>query len=439
MSARFEMLEIPGSGAHATVCIVRDHHHGGARRALKVLREDFDAESAEARRVRDEGRILQRIRHPSLPRVYERLELGGRQVLVMDALEGPSLAAVVRQQGALPVGVAAMLLAGVASAVHAAYTSSPADGGHPARLVHRDLNLANIVVEVDGTVRVLDFGLARAEFLDREAVTMISLLGTPGYTAPEGLRAIQDNPGLDVYSLGICAVALLGGYVPILSRKPPRHRSGLQDVLAKLEEKGIPEGVRVLVGRMCAHDPSARPTMGEVGRALEEWCEPEAFAGWIQQVVVPLHESRKRLDPLLHQAYPQLAFLEGVTLGAQGDPSPAERADHLVRRFLTREDWAGRTQDLKWVLSRHPAWSAAPFLEVLEPLSVSWWRRPRRPASREVAVAVCALSHRPSQEVYDRVRPLERHRHPFVSELARAVGRGEELSLDRIEAHRWSK
>lgn len=437
MDGRFTILGIPGSGAHATVCIVRDGEAGEVR-ALKVLGEDYEPESMEARRVRDEGRILQRLSHPGLPRVHEQLEIAGRQVLVMDFVDGPSLAWWMRSEKRLPPGIAFAIARQVAEVVDHAYVGDPGHTGHPAKLIHRDLNPTNILLDRSGRVKVLDFGLARAEFVDRESFTAVSLLGTPGYTAPEGLRAIPDNPRLDVYSLGICLIAMLGGHVPMLSRDPVRHRTQLERSLARVEELSGVVGARLdLVRRCCSHDPAGRPGMSEVVEAI-----PDGSADletYVKERVLPAHRARRQVDPLVHGAYGELAFIEGILVG-DGDGTPPERADRVVRRFLARPRWEARISDLKWVLVRYPAWTSAPFLERLEPVLTPWWRRRGHlPSARVVATSLAACSHRTGPDVQQAAEQLVKSRNATVASIAARILEGEEVPLESLEQISWMK
>jgi serine/threonine-protein kinase len=435
MDARFEILDIPGSGAHATVCIARDHE-AGAIRALKVLREGFDPESSEARRVRDEGRILERVQHRALPRVYAQLEIAGRQVLVMDFVDGPSVAWLIRRLGALPVDVALQIVRDVAEAVHHVYTAS-GDGGHPARLVHRDLNLSNVLLDRRKGVRVLDFGMARAEFVDREAHTLVSLRGTPGYTAPEGLRAIADNPGLDVYSLGIGLLVMCSGHLPVLSRKENLHAEGLVALAKHVVETTGRADAAELATAMCAFHPGDRPTMGDVVDRIPD--RPEVLEAFLAREVADVLATRQAVDPLIHQSYPELAFLEGVHMGANSDNASA-RADELVRRFLRRPAWMERTQDLKWLLARYPEWTSAPFVEALAPLERPWWKiGPPALHPRGAVVCLCALSHRPGAGLETGLARARRVRHPAVAEVMGVIATGQVVPIERAEQFDWSK
>src|SRR5690606_32588899 len=100
-----------------------------------------------------------------------------------------------------PVPAALAACAAVASALDAAY-AGPADGGVPLRLVHRDIKPSNIRLTPDGDLKVLDFGIARADFEGREALTQSIRYGSLRYMAPERRRQEPDGPAGDVYALG---------------------------------------------------------------------------------------------------------------------------------------------------------------------------------------------------------------------------------------------
>jgi serine/threonine protein kinase len=407
--------------------------------ALKVLRTEFDEESDEARRVRDEGVLLAALDHPVIVGLHERFQVGEREVLAMEWVEGPALAQVVRKLGRIEVPVALAIARRVAEA--ASYAWGHEYEGRPLNLVHRDLNLSNILISIRGEVKILDYGLAKAEFDGREAQTLVQLQGTAGYTPPEGLH---HDPCVDVYALGVCLFYMLSGHMPVLSRRPLGHRASLDEHLQFLREelrrRGEPvESVEGLLRALCAYEPHQRPLMREVIAQIDALQpEPVDLVAWADTHVHPLHIARERIAPRDHPSWAQLAFLEGpedlrepVITTEEVDP------DERLRRFLRKRDWFRRSRELSVLLSRHPGWSPAPLLEVLPRRVVPWWNPfARREPAEPVRVALRFLAHRPCDEVHDRVSILVRHHDPSVRRLAEAIVQGRDITAEESQPPR---
>ncbi|MCK9877732.1 serine/threonine protein kinase [Frankia sp. Ag45/Mut15] len=173
--------------------------------AVKFVRfPDGQTDQDLVRRFVRESRITARLVHPGVPAVYDAGMHDGRPYLVMQRVHGISVADLVAEAGALPIGWAAAIGAQVASVLTVA---------HRASLVHRDLKPANLMLEPDGTVKVLDFGLAVG--LDRADLSKITLtgqhLGTPAYMAPEQVLAGLSTPATDLYALGATLFEMLTG------------------------------------------------------------------------------------------------------------------------------------------------------------------------------------------------------------------------------------
>lgn len=431
--SRFEILDIPGSGASATVCLAKDRQvpdRGPV--CLKVLKTEYDSESSEAKRVRDEARLLALLKHPNIVGLYDQLLIQEREVLVMEWVEGPPLSRIVRKTGKLPHRVALEVARQVALATHYAYTLPREDG--PLRLVHRDLTLDNILMSVRGEVKILDYGLAKADFSEREAQTKISLRATPAYAAPEGLNTISDNPKLDVYALGISLFFMVTGHLPVLSRNALAHRDGLSEQLAWLKREckaDVVDGIVDLMLHMCSFDPRDRPSMDEVVTRLEALLvEPVDLTGFGEEVVGPLHRARPQRDPVLHEAYEELRFLQS-TVTEHDLPEGDNLADERVRAFMKQPDWATRSKELKWMLLKNPDWTARPFLEVLKPACEPWWKVfLRRPTVRETLVSLSALASRRSQPgVLRLAKVLRGSRNADVARMASRIVEGDDISL----------
>ncbi|HEX8685980.1 MAG TPA: protein kinase, partial [Pyrinomonadaceae bacterium] len=159
--------------------------------ALKFLPESLSADGAALARFHREVRVARQISHRNVCRVYDIGDAGGLQFLSMEYVRGEELSSVLKRFGRLPADkateIARQLCAGLAAA-------------HEAGVLHRDLKPANVMIDGDGNVRILDFGLAGLveEFRDGEMHA-----GTPAYMSPEQLAGKELTVKSDLYSLGL--------------------------------------------------------------------------------------------------------------------------------------------------------------------------------------------------------------------------------------------
>jgi len=217
--------------------------------AVKLLRPEY-ADSPEFRdRLRWEGRHAGLLSHPGVVQVhdYDDGSAGGVPYLVMEYVEGPSLAAVLRAEGTLSPCRVLGLVAQAAEALACA---------HAAGIVHRDMKPGNVLVD-GGQVKITDFGIARA--VDAVPVTRTGLvIGTPAYLSPEQVAGRAATPASDLYGLGMIAYECLTG-------RPPFQGNALAVALAHRDQPlpplpgTVPGPVAKLVAALTAKDPQRRP------------------------------------------------------------------------------------------------------------------------------------------------------------------------------------
>ncbi len=181
--------------------------------AVKLLSDDCPSEEM-LRRFRDESRILGLVRDRAVITVDAPTRLGGRWAVVMELVEGTTASHLLRR-GLFPPRVACEVVQEVSRALHRMY-NHPGPDGSPLKLLHRDIKPPNIQITMHGDVKILDFGVARAEYGNRESKTTTHIAGTYGYIAPERILGVE-GPAADIYSLGIVLRALVTGKKP--SRK----------------------------------------------------------------------------------------------------------------------------------------------------------------------------------------------------------------------------
>jgi serine/threonine-protein kinase len=207
---RYRVLSLLGSGGMGQVFRVEDGTSGQAL-ALKVLRP-LDADDTDrVRRFQREIQILTRIRHPAVLHILDWGESVAGLYFVTELVDGEDLKAAIRRRGAWPAGAAA-LGATLADALAAA---------HAQGVVHRDVKPNNVMIARDGSVRLLDFGLARGAGIDLTTLTRTgTIVGTPGYMSPEQFDAHGVDERSDVYSLGVVLFEVLTGRLPFSGQTP---------------------------------------------------------------------------------------------------------------------------------------------------------------------------------------------------------------------------
>jgi len=263
MARSYRLEALVGVGAGSRVYQAR--RSDGAIVALKVM-DDGLGEVVLAR-LRDEARILAVLRDPAFVRANPPTRVGGRWAVVMEYVPGETAYRLLRH-GPFPPRVAVAVIAAVARALGAAW-DAPGPQGAPLRLLHRDLKPGNLQILPDGTVKILDLGIARAHLPARESRTGALVPGTLGYIAPERRLGMEGLPA-EVWSLGMVLRVLVTG-------EQPMRATGESPSLTA--ERAVVQ----LVGQMMRDDPEARLSMAEVttaAGALAERLRGPTLAEW---------------------------------------------------------------------------------------------------------------------------------------------------------------
>jgi len=175
--------------------------------AVKLLAEHLADDEAFVARFRREALAAARLQHPNIVQVFDSGldEPSGRHYIVMEYVEGPSCADLIRDQGVLDIDQAVGI---VRDACHGL------DYAHRAGVVHRDVKPGNLLISKDtGAVKLADFGIAKAA--EQTRITQVgSVLGTAAYLSPEQATGAESTPASDIYSLGVCAYQFLSGRLP---------------------------------------------------------------------------------------------------------------------------------------------------------------------------------------------------------------------------------
>jgi eukaryotic-like serine/threonine-protein kinase len=221
--------------------------------AVKTILPALMADREFLQRFRTEARMMAALRHPGIVQVYdygENAQVGANRIdyLVMEFIEGISLAKRIEQAGRLSPGETMTIVAQVADALQVA---------HEAGIVHRDVKPANLLVRRNGAIVLVDFGVARSAAGAGLTGTNV-VLGSVNYMAPEQAEAKPIGPQTDVYALGAVAYCCLTGRPPYVGDNPLQVMSQLVYGDLPTLPPDVPPAVAALVLRALAKEPSQR-------------------------------------------------------------------------------------------------------------------------------------------------------------------------------------
>src|SRR5262245_24494379 len=255
--------------------------------ALKVLAAHLTRTERARQLFENEVRACARLVHPHIVTAFDANQVGERYFLVLEYVDGPNLASLVREQGPLRVGQACEFVRHAALGLQHAFELG---------MVHRDIKPSNLIVQPPrpraayqgGLVKILDFGLARLGMEGADPVVPGGdlVMGTPDYLSPEQGRNLEDaDIRSDLYSLGCAFYFLLTGEVPFPGGTPleklVKHGSVEPEPVEQLRPV-VPPGIAAIAGRLMAkHQQDRIPTPAALARALEPLCEvyPRTGAG----------------------------------------------------------------------------------------------------------------------------------------------------------------
>ena len=206
---RYLIIRKLGSGGMANVYLASDQELG-RRVAIKILDERHASDAQFIERFRREAQNAAGLSHPNIVTIYDRGEAEGTYYIAMEYVEGRTLKELLVARGPSPLGIAIDYTRQILSALRFAHRNG---------IVHRDIKPHNVIVDGEGRVKVMDFGIARAGAAS-QMTEAGSIIGTAQYLSPEQARGAPVDQTSDLYSTGIVLYELLTGSVPFTGETP---------------------------------------------------------------------------------------------------------------------------------------------------------------------------------------------------------------------------
>ncbi len=201
LAERYEVLEKIGTGGMSDVYRAKDHKLNRFV-AVKILKQEFSENKEFLQKFRSEAQSAAGLMHPNIVNVYDVGEESGSHYIVMELVEGITLKKYIEKKARLSVREAVSIAIQVAQGIEAAHNN---------HIIHRDIKPQNVIISMDGKVKVTDFGIAKAA--TSNTITS-NVMGSVHYTSPEQVRGGFSDEKSDIYSLGITLFEMLTGRVP---------------------------------------------------------------------------------------------------------------------------------------------------------------------------------------------------------------------------------
>ncbi len=263
---RFEIHRELGRGNQSVVYLGTDPQ---LQREVAIKTLHFSKHSQHQNKdLLAEARMVSKLRHPNIVPIFDAGEEDGDAYLVFEYVPGKSLAEHLRENGPIPVAKACMLMHGVLDAVAAA---------HAQGIIHRDLKPSNIILDENGTPRVMDFGIAIG-IEEGTAPGEKTMSGTPCYMSPEYVASRISKPSNDIFAAGLVFFEMLSGQRAISEENIPRiiYRLANEDIrLPHDHNQAIDDSLADILCKALARDPQMRyPSAEQFADALDRYLEP---------------------------------------------------------------------------------------------------------------------------------------------------------------------
>lgn len=308
LGRQFHFVRRIGTGGFGEVYLAEMSTASGFTKmvAIKLLKGEVRNNENVAERMRDEARLLGMLQHRTIVQAEDLISISGRVAVVMEYVPGCNWSLVIhpeRNGERVPPRVILDMAHHVANALDVAFHRPSSVTGKPLGVLHRDIKPGNIRLTPDGEFKVLDFGIARGQGIEREAHTTEYQLGSLNYMAPELLAGDDASPASDIYALGVTLFeSIERNRYGWAGEDEEMHNTKLESRLKKLDvsELGdIAEDVVQLLRHTMAHDPKQRPSPDELAQLtkdLERRAPGIDTEGFSQETVAKLTEADELMD-----------------------------------------------------------------------------------------------------------------------------------------------
>lgn len=380
-----------GRGGMGTVYLAHEERTGvppassPRRAAIKLLSPALAQENGFVQRFQREVDAVSKLRHPHIVSFYESGQFQGWPYYVMEYIDGPSFEDILQKKGKMPWEDAIDAGIQVCSALKHA---------HDHGIIHRDIKPTNLLINKEGMVKLLDFGVARI-FAERQLTQTNAVVGTAEYLSPEQAAGKPVTRRSDLYSLGIVLYTMITGRTPFQAATTldmlQKHRFARFDPPRKYVDD-LPHEFDALICQLLEKNPDDRPadalvvgkqlerlqrqvarksqlttdelrsstTLGGTGIRLPEDMGPTGPAGMMSEMMRAELEQMKQTGPigqLLNRAWVLIfliVILLGILIWGLWPPSVESRLDD-VRRLLERDEWAAASELLDKVEQQYPS------------------------------------------------------------------------------------
>ena len=250
LADRYEILELIGIGGMAYVYRAMDKQEDRVV-AVKILKDEFLANEEFIRRFRNESRAIALLNHPNIVKIYDVLFGEFIQMIVMEYIDGITLKEYIDHQKVLKWKEVVHFTVQILRALQHA---------HDKGIVHRDIKPQNIMLLQDGTIKVMDFGIARFARSDPQTMTD-KAIGSVHYISPEQARGERIDEKTDIYSVGVMLFEMLTGELPFQGESPVSVAlKQIQDLPMKPRDinPNIPKGLEYIILHAMQKDPQKR-------------------------------------------------------------------------------------------------------------------------------------------------------------------------------------
>jgi eukaryotic-like serine/threonine-protein kinase len=272
--------------------------------AVKMLSHELVYDQEFATRFKNEAKIIARLEHKNIVHVFDYEEVYATYFIIMEKVEGTDLGLTLESQGVLPFDKTRTILSQLASGLSYA---------HEHGVIHRDVKPSNVILDSDGVVKLMDFGIAKERSEEEEAEE--DIIGTAEYMSPEQALGHKMDGRADIYSLGIMAFEMLTGRLPFDSHDPYEIlRKHIREAIVPPNQinPNVPPDLNELVMKACSKQPKDRFNNAQL---ISEFLEKH------------MGKTEGGFDPSQMRA-------KTLTILYQADPETGRRVEDAVRAFV---------------------------------------------------------------------------------------------------------